>query len=161
MAFFFVNLSPPSQPARHPKRPSAWVPPSGARNASFTKKIEQSWQEPFKPYPGPNFGTSRHANTSLRQNYTQQRTNPSSANSSNSNPKPNDPNTKANNLPARQHNPRQGTKTPSPEPTAFSPKPNNNVGKSGLFYNDGTWVIPRAVRNNQEKQFAPYFEVRD
>ncbi|XP_063609243.1 tudor domain-containing protein 7-like [Penaeus indicus] len=147
------------RPARHPKRPSAWVPPSGARNASFTKKIEQSWQEPFKPYPGPNFGTSRHANTSLRQNYTQQRTNPSSANSSNPNPKPNDPNTKANNLPARQHNPRQGTKTPSPEPTASSPKPTNNAGKSGLFYNDGTWVIPRAVRNNQEKQFAPYFEV--
>ncbi|XP_042881479.1 tudor domain-containing protein 7B-like isoform X5 [Penaeus japonicus] len=147
------------RPARHPKRPSAWVPPSGSRNASFTKKIEQSWQEPFKPYPGPNYGTSRHANTSLRQNYTQQRTNLSSANSANPNPKPNDPNTKANNLPARQHNPRQGTKTPSPEPTASSPKPNNNAGKSGLFYNDGTWVIPRAVRNNQEKQFAPYFEV--
>lgn len=143
------------RPARHPKRPSAWVPPSGARNASFTKKIEQSWQEPFKPYPGPNYGTSRHANTTLRQNYTQQRTNPSS----NPDPKLNDPNTKANNPATRQHNPRRGTKTPSPEPTTSSPKPSNNVGKSGRYYNDGNFVFPRAVRNNQDKQYAPYFEV--
>lgn len=30
---------------------------------------------------------------------------------------------------------------------------------SALYYNDGNFSFPRAIRDNQEKQFAPYFEV--
>lgn len=31
--------------------------------------------------------------------------------------------------------------------------------KTGQFYNDGVRQLPRATRFNQEKQFAPYYEV--
>ncbi|XP_068230031.1 tudor domain-containing protein 7B isoform X2 [Palaemon carinicauda] len=37
------------------------------------------------------------------------------------------------------------------------PIPKNNP--SALYYNDGNFSFPRAIRDNQDKQYAPYFEV--
>lgn len=40
-------------------------------------------------------------------------------------------------------------------PTPPIPKTN----PSALYYNDGNFSFPRAIRDNQDKQYAPYFEV--
>ncbi|KAK7084534.1 hypothetical protein SK128_014668, partial [Halocaridina rubra] len=47
--------------------------------------------------------------------------------------------------------------TPPLYPLPVNPLPKVNL--SALYYNDGNFNFPRAIRDNQEKQYAPYFEV--
>lgn len=67
--------------------------------------------------------------------------------------RPNDPKFNFPPYGAKQFPPKQ-TNLPQ-QPETFETK----SLKSGHYYDDGNFILPRAIRGNQEKQFAPYYEV--
>ncbi|KAK8735865.1 hypothetical protein OTU49_005352 [Cherax quadricarinatus] len=67
--------------------------------------------------------------------------------------RPNDPKFNFPPYGAKQFPPKQ-TNLPQ-QPETFETK----SLKSGHYYDDGNFILPRAIRGNQEKQFAPYYEI--
>ncbi|XP_042210305.1 tudor domain-containing protein 7B-like isoform X2 [Homarus americanus] len=130
------------KPARQPRGPSAW--------------------QPGAPRVGPRYGPPVDGAFRVRRGRTELA------------PKPNNP--KPNNLPGPKHPlipniPYSASHiAASKQHPTFKPnlplqsetteaKHSNQALKPGQYYNDGNWNIPRTIRGNQEKQFAPYYVV--
>ncbi|XP_071520267.1 tudor domain-containing protein 7B-like isoform X2 [Panulirus ornatus] len=129
------------KPARQPRGPSAWVPTVPC--ASSDRGLPG--QRPLRPSAWRGAQALR-PNNSQRPNNLPRPNHPLLLNTSNTSPN-------LFNAASKHH---------SSKPShleANEAKSSNKPVKTGLYYDDGTWKLPRAIRHNHEKQFAPYYEV--